>query len=83
VLTRIPVQNDNVNDSPNWEKDLRKEAESMAKIELDKRYCDDYGNYESYLRLERSVDLLTIRRERIELEQTIFEQLKKEKLADL
>jgi DNA polymerase III delta prime subunit len=83
VLTRIPVQNDESNTLPFWEKELKKEAESMAKIELDKLYMDDYGNYEGYLRLNKSVDMLSIRRKRIELEQNIFEQLKKEKLADL
>ncbi|GFE70046.1 hypothetical protein [Chroococcus sp. FPU101] len=82
-LSRIPVQSHDVDDSPNWEKELKKEAEAMAKIELDKLYMADYGNYEAYLRLEKSVDMLSIRRERIELEQMYFEQLKKEKLADL
>ena len=83
LLSRIPIQTDDLNVTPSWEKELKREAEIRATRELDKLYGGSYGSYEIYLRLDKTADHSQIRQKRIELEQMYFDQLKRELLADL
>jgi DNA invertase Pin-like site-specific DNA recombinase len=78
LLSRIPFQSNDSCLTPNWEQDLKREASSLAKRELDKLYGGSYGSYEIYLRLDKTADQTQVRNKRIELEQKYFEQLKRE-----
>lgn len=83
LLSRIPIQSNDLSVTPSWEKELKREAEIRATRELDKLYGGSYGSYEIYLRLDKTADQNQVRNKRIELEKMFFYQLKRELLTDL